>query len=70
MIVISSPLKPTSFDVISFIMLRHAGQAFPSITFMSGWAVSVLFAVGAATGAVLLYLGTSPDNGTAILRVN
>ena len=27
---------------------------------------TVLFAVGAATGAVLLYLGTSADNATAI----
>jgi hypothetical protein len=28
--------------------------------------VSILFAVGAATAAVLHYLGTWPDNGTAI----
>jgi hypothetical protein len=32
----------------------------------SATARTVLFAVGASTGAVLLYLGTWPDNGTAI----
>jgi hypothetical protein len=32
----------------------------------SAAARTVLFAVGAATGAALLYLGTSADNGTAI----
>jgi hypothetical protein len=32
----------------------------------SATARTVLFAVGAVTGAALLYLGTWPDNGTAI----
>ena len=32
----------------------------------SATARTVLFAVGAVTGAALLYLGTRPDNGTAI----